>query len=356
MEHSAKLLEELNDRSRMIFRGIVESYLDTGEPIGSRTLSRDLPIAASAATIRNVMQDLEYMGLLESPHTSAGRFPTDLGLRLFVDGLLNVTDLDPDMESTLTSSVRSNSDPIDEKLNKISAALSMISKTASLVMCPKREAPLKHIDFVSLNREQAIVVLVFADGHVENRLFKPPPGSMDSVFREAANFLNARLEGRTLSDLRTFISQDITVVRRDLDVLTQSLIEDGLASWSSEGAGYDRLIVRGRAQLIEGGYSSEELERIKELFDDLERKKDIADFLDLVETGDGVRVFIGAENKLFSLSGSSLIVSPYMNAERKIIGAVGVIGPTRINYGRIVPMVDYTAQLVAKLIADRGER
>lgn len=356
MEKRAKLLEELNDRSRMIFRGIVESYLETGEPIGSRTLSRDLPISASAATIRNVMQDLEYMGLLESPHTSAGRFPTELGLRLFVDGLLNVTDLDPQMQSTLTSSVQSNSDPIDEKLNKISTALSMISQTASLVMCPKHEAPLKHIDFVSLNKEQAIVVLVFADGHVENRLFTPPPGSMDSIFREAANYLNARLEGKTIPELRRFISTDIDVMRRELDGLTQSLIEDGLASWSTEGAGYDRLIVRGRAQLIEGGYSSEELERIKELFDDLERKKDIADFLDLVETGDGVRVFIGAENKLFSLSGSSLIVSPYMNAERKIIGAVGVIGPTRINYGRIVPMVDYTAQLVAKLIADRGER
>lgn len=356
MQNSAKLLEELNDRSRMIFRGIVESYLDTGEPIGSRTLSRDLPITASAATIRNVMQDLEYMGLLESPHTSAGRTPTDLGLRLFVDGLLNVTDLDQSTQTTLANSVQSNSDPIDEKLNKISTALSMISKSASLVMCPKREAPLKHIDFVSISRDQAIVVLVFADGHVENRLFKPPLGSMESVFREAANFLNARLEGKTIPELKAFLGQDIDTMRAELDTLSQVLIEEGLASWNSEGAGYDRLIVRGRAQLLEDGYHAEDLDRIKELFDDLERKKDIAEFLDLVEGGQGVRVFIGAENKLFSLSGSSLIVSPYMNAERKIIGAVGVIGPTRINYGRIVPIVDYTAQLVAKLIADRGER
>jgi heat-inducible transcriptional repressor len=222
------------------------------------------------------------------------------------------------------------------------------------VLAPKHEAPIKHIEFVSLGHDRALVVLVFADGHVENRIFTPPPGQTPSSMREATNFLNALIEGRTLSDLQTVIARQIAERRQEIDQLAHAMVESGLAVWAGEGESPERLIVRGRANLLHSDAEEEELERIRTLFDDLERKRDIANFLELAEEGEGVRIFIGSENKLFSLSGSSLVVSPYMNADRKIIGAVGVIGPTRLNYGRIVPIVDYTAQLIGKLISDRS--
>jgi heat-inducible transcriptional repressor len=222
------------------------------------------------------------------------------------------------------------------------------------VLAPKHEAPIKHIEFVSLGHDRALVVLVFSDGHVENRIFTPPPGQTPSSMREAANFLNALIEGKTLSDLQTVISRQIAARRQEIDQLARDMIDSGLAVWEGEGDKYERLIVRGRANLLNATSEEKDLERIRILFDDLERKRDIAEFLELADEGAGVRIFIGSENKLFSLSGSSLVVSPYMNADRKIIGAVGVIGPTRLNYGRIVPIVDYTAQLVGKLISDRS--
>jgi heat-inducible transcriptional repressor len=237
-------------------------------------------------------------------------------------------------------------------LDRVGAALSGITHGASLVLTPKHEAPIRHIEFVSLAPDRALVVLVFADGQVENRVFTPPAGQTPSSMREAANFLNALAEGLTLSDLRAKIGKEIAARRQELDVLAGQLVESGLALWENEGEATERLIVRGRANLIG---SEADLDRIRSLFDDLERKRDIADFLQLAEDGEGVRIFIGSENKLFSLSGSSLVVSPYMNADRKIIGAVGVIGPTRLNYGRIVPIVDYTAQLVGRLLSGRGK-
>jgi heat-inducible transcriptional repressor len=239
-------------------------------------------------------------------------------------------------------------------LDRVGAALSGLTHGASLVLTPKHEAPIRHIEFVSLAADRALVVLVFADGHVENRVFSPPPGQTPSSMREAANFLNAIAEGKTLTDLRSSFQKEIAARRRELDALAASLIESGVAIWENEGEPYERLIVRGQANLLEAGEASVDLDRIRQLFDDLERKRDIAEFLELTDAGEGVRIFIGSENKLFSLSGSSLVVSPYMNADRKVIGAVGVIGPTRLNYGRIVPIVDYTAQLVGRLLSDRG--
>ena len=200
------------------------------------------------------------------------------------------------------------------------------------------------------------MVLVYSNGDVENRLFTPPVGQTPSAMREAANFLNAVLEGRTLSELLSTIQDDVDLRRQEIDSLAQELVTQGLAVWQTQGDDNERLIVRGRGNLLESESHEEDLERIRNLFDDLERKRDIAEFLELTEQGDGVRIFIGSENKLFSLTGSSLVVSPYMNSERKIVGAIGVIGPTRLNYGRIVPLVDYTAQLVGKLISDRIER
>ena len=354
MSDASKLLEELNGRSREVFRRVVEGYLQSGDPVGSRTLTREMSEKISAATVRNVMQDLEYLGLLDSPHVSAGRMPTQLGLRMFVDGLLEVRDLTDEDREAIDGSAGSNSGDVGDVLDRVGSALSGATHGASLVLTPKHEAPVKHVDFVSLAHDRALVVLVFADGHVENRVFVPPLGQTPSSMREAANFLNSIVEGHTLSELGRVIALEIASRRQELDRLARELVENGEAIWEDEGEPYERLIVRGRANLV-GVSEEEELERIRSLFDDLERKRDIADFLDLAEGGEGVRIFIGSENKLFSLSGSSLVVSPYMNADRKIVGAVGVIGPTRLNYGRIVPIVDYTAQLVGRLISDRGQ-
>ena len=231
-----------------------------------------------------------------------------------------------------------------------------MTQGASLVLTPKHEAPIKHVEFLPLSASQALVVLVFADGHVENRLFKPPLGQTPSSMKEAANFLNAIMGGNTLSEAKKLIKNEIDYRRQELDSLAHDLVRSGLALWEDSEERNERLIVKGRANLLNESSQQEDLDRIKNLFDDLERKRDIADFLELTEKGEGVRIFIGSENKLFSLTGSSLVVSPYMNSDRKVIGAVGVIGPTRLNYGRIVPVVDYTAQLVGKMISDRNKR
>ena len=351
MTEQTPKIEEMNARSREVFRRVVEGYLATGAPVGSRTLTRDFSERVSAATIRNVMQDLEYLGLLGSPHVSAGRIPTQTGLRLFVDGLLEVDDLSGEDRDRIDQTVEDGDGDVTHILDRIGTALSGVTHSASLVLTPKHEAPIRHIEFVSLTPERALAVLVFADGHVENRLFTPPAGQTPSSMREAANFLNAIAEGRTLSDLSRIIGREIAARRQEIDALAAALVESGTVLWENGGEANERLIVRGRGHLLEGSLA--DLDRVRELFDDLERKKDIASFLELAEEGDGVRIFIGSENKLFSLSGSSLVVSPYMNADRKIIGAVGVIGPTRLNYGRIVPIVNYTAQRVGQLIAGR---
>jgi heat-inducible transcriptional repressor len=353
MPDKTPMMDELNDRSREVFRRVVEAYLETGAPVGSRTLTRTLSEKVSAATIRNVMQDLEFLGLLGSPHVSAGRLPTQAGLRMFVDGLLEVGDLAGEDREKIDNTLGDNKGDVGALLDRVGAALSGVTRGASLVLTPKHEAPIRHIEFVSLGPDRALVVLVFADGHVENRIFQPPLGQTPSSMREAANFINAIAEGKTLSELGRAIAKEIAARRQEIDVLARALVESGMAVWQDQGETTERLIVRGRSNLLADA-EAQDLERIRTLFDDLERKRDIADFLELAEGGEGVRIFIGSENKLFSLSGSSLVVSPYMNADRKIIGAVGVIGPTRLNYGRIVPIVNYTAQLVGRLMTDRS--
>ncbi len=357
MVKTADLLNEMNDRSREVFRRVVEAYLDNGDPVGSRTLTRTLSEDISAATVRNVMQDLEYLGLLNSPHVSAGRVPTEIGLRIFVDSLLEIGDPEDDdreqIDATLLEESKDSNVDVGSLLDRVGGALSGVTGGASLVLTPKHEAALKHLDFVSLGQDRALVVLVFTDGHVENRLFTPPLGHTPSAMREAANFLNAFAEGKTVSELREEIQRAICSRRREVDELAQAMVQSGLAIWENDQMEPERLIVRGRANLLQTEAAKDQLDRIRSLFDDLERKRDIAKFLELTDHGEGVRIFIGSENKLFSLSGSSLVVSPYINADRKIIGAVGVIGPTRLNYGRIVPIVSYTAAVVGRMMSDR---
>ena len=355
MTDNAQILSEMNARSREVFRRVVEGYLGTGDPVGSRTLTRTMSEKVSAATIRNVMQDLEFLGLIQAPHVSAGRIPTQAGLRMFVDGLLEAKLGDEDRDR-IEATVGADEADVIAMLDRVGSALSGITQGASLVLAPKREAPIRHIEFVSLAADRALVVLVFADGHVENRVFVPPPGQTPSAMREAANFLNAMVEGRTLSDIRALMGAEMDARRREIDDLAAALIDEGLAAWEADADDRERLIVRGRGNLLADGAEPAELQRIRTLFDDLERKRDITEFLSLAEEGEGVRIFIGSENKLFSLSGSSLVVSPYMDADRRIVGAVGVIGPTRLNYGRIVPIVDYTAQLVGRMLSGSNTR
>lgn len=347
------IMQDLNERTREVFRQVVETYLTSGQPVGSKAITQNLSEKVSSATIRNVMHDLEHMGLLQSPHVSAGRIPTQTGLRLFVDGLLEIDTVAASDRQALEATRLSNQTDLTSLLDGVGTALSHLTNGASLVLTPKHEAPIRHIEFVPISSEKALVVLVFADGQVENRLFTPPLGLPQSSLREAVNFINAFASGLTLSDLRKRLRSEISERRQEIDIAAQDLVARGMALWENEGESHERLIVRGRSNLLDQA-DAESLTLIRSLFDDLERKRDIAEVLDLTEKGDGVRIFIGAENKLFSLTGSTLVVSPYMNADSKIIGAVGVIGPTRLNYGRIVPIVDYTAQLVGRMLTEMG--
>jgi heat-inducible transcriptional repressor len=346
-------LAALNERSREIFRSIVESYLTTGEPVGSRNLSRILPISLSPASVRNVMSDLEDLGLIFAPHTSAGRLPTELGLRFFVDALMQVGDLTEDNRRSIEAqvAVHGANKSVEAVLTEASQMLSGLTRSAGVVLTAKINVRLKHIEFVRLEPERALAVLVAEDGQVENRVLNVPAGLPSSALVEASNFLNSRIRGKTLDELRAEIETAVTQGKAELDQLTQKIISAGLASWSGGDADARQLIVRGHANLLDDLHALDDLERVRSLFDALETKRGVIDLLGRAERADGVRIFIGSENKLFSLSGSSTIVAPYRDNEGRIVGVIGVIGPTRLNYARIIPMVDYTARVVSRLLS-----
>ena len=339
----------LDARAGAVLREIVEHYVDTGEPVGSRTLSRLLPMNLSPATIRNVMADLTDAGLLFSPHTSAGRLPTERGLRLFVDGLLNFGELSDEERATIEVALAQSGRSIEDTLTDASSLLSGLSSAAGLVFAPKSEGPVKHIEFVPLSPGRALVVLVFADGQVENRVMEIPPGVPPSALQEASNYLNAQLSGLSLTDLRIRVSADLTADRTALDDIASGVVEAGLATWSGEGRG-GFLILRGQGRLLADIDQVEKLAEIQHLFDRLEAQETMLRLLDLAEHSDGVRIFIGAESGLFGAAGVSMIVAPARGANDRIVGAIGVIGPTRINYGRIIPVVDYTARVIGRLL------
>ncbi len=348
---TASGLIETDHRSREIFRQIVDGFLATGEPVGSRNIARLLPMALSPATVRNVMTDLELAGLIYAPHTSAGRLPTERGLRFFVDAMMEVGNLTSDERTRIEAQMKAAATgrTLDGTLTEASALLSGLSRGAGVVVTTKANARLKHIEFVRLDPTRALVVLVADDGTVENRLLGLPAGLPASALTEAANFLNARILGKTLGELRAEIAQHREQMERELDSLTARLVESGIATAS--GPSSDRhLIVRGQANLLEDLKAQEDLERIRLLFGDLETQTDVIDLLARAEAGDGVRIFIGSENKLFSMSGSSMVAAPFRDSEQRIVGVVGIIGPTRLNYARIVPMVDYTAKVVGRLL------
>lgn len=343
------LVAEMNERSREVFREIVEAYVDTGEPVGSRTLSRRLSLSLSPATIRNVMADLEDLGLLYAPHTSAGRMPTDAGMRLFVNGLLELGQLSPDEQKRIDHRCRSAGKSLDQALEEAVTMLSGLARCAGLVLAPKMHRSLKHIEFVNLGPGRALVVTVSEDGVVENRLIEVPRDLPPSALVEASNYLSARLCGRTLDEARESILHELEHHRSQLDELTGRVVEAGLATWAGGDKG-GSLIVRGQSHLLEDVTAIEDLERIRGLFGALETKEQLLSLLDLANKAEGVQIFIGSDSDLFTVTGCSLVVAPYRDSREQIVGALGVIGPTRINYARIIPLVDYTAKVIGRLI------
>ena len=341
----------LGERPREVFRHLVEAFLTTGEPVGSRTLSQRLPISLSPASIRNVMADLEALGLLYAPHTSAGRVPTERGLRLFVDGLLEIGQLSPDERVAIEARISGTGRGIEDVLTQATTMLSGLSRCAGLVVTAKQDTILKHVEFVAVAPGKALVVMVGEDGQVENRLIDTPIGLPASALAEASNYLSARLLGRTLEDARAEILSELETERAELDVLTAKIVAEGLATLASpDGPDEKVLIVRGTSHLLDSVEAQTDLERVRTLFDDIERKADLIRLMELAAEGHGVRIFIGSENRLFSLSGSSIIAAPYANAQGKVVGVIGVLGPTRLNYGRIIPMVDHTAKVIGRLL------
>ena len=353
-DEKATGLAGLDQRSREIFKRIVDSYLETGDPIGSRTISKVLPAGLSPASVRNVMMDLEDSGLIYSPHTSAGRMPTEAGLRFFVDALLEVGSINAAERARIDAEVQASNRHrrYEDVLGEASTMLSGLSQCAGIVMSPKYNSKLKHLEFVSLAPGRALVILVSEDGSVENRVIDVPPGLPASVFIRATNYLSAMGQGRSIDEVQKIVGQEVEKLRRELDDVSAKLVQQGVAIWSGhDDRDTKNLIVKGQANLLEQPGALADLERIRKLFDDIENKRDLVDVLGLAEKAEGVRIFIGSENKLFSMSGSSLIIAPFKNDEEKIVGVLGIIGPTRLNYARIIPMVDYTAKVVGRLLS-----
>lgn len=342
-------IPELSDRARAVFRAVVEEYLDSGQPVGSRTISKLSGFNLSPASIRNVMQDLEEAGLLAAPHTSAGRMPTEPGLRMFVDGMMQA--LEPSAEERATIAANAGrGGPVEAALAQTTAALSGLSACAGMVLVPKRELVLRQVSFVPLSVDQALAVMVGEDGTVENRVVALPPGLRPGALAEAGNYLTAMLSGRTLSEARGAVERELAAGRAALDAAAADLVTRGLAVWSQDGDDKPVLIVRGQGRLIDAAAQAD-LARVSDLLDDLEGKQEIAVLLDRAREGDATRIFIGAESRLFALSGSSVIAKPFRGTDGRVVGVVGVIGPTRLNYARVVPMVDFTAATLARLMS-----
>ncbi len=338
----------LNHRAAAILRQVVELYVETGEPVGSRTLSRRLPQSLSPATIRNAMQDLEEAGLLFAPHTSAGRLPTDRGLRLFVDGLLEFGDLSEADREAISARCAASGRSMQDTLAEASTMLSGLAGAAGLVVAPSTDSTLRHIEFVPLGPGRALVVLVGERGQVENRVIEVPTGLPAGGLVQAGNYLNARLNGRTLEETRSRVTEEIAADKTALDALTRAVVETGLATWAGGGGG--SLILRGQSRLLQNLEESAQVAQIQALFDRLETQETMLRLLDLAQRGQGVQIFIGAENGAFQTAGVSTVVAPFSDASGRIIGAIGVIGPTRINYGRVIPVVDYTAQVIGRML------
>jgi heat-inducible transcriptional repressor len=343
-------ISTLNDRARDVFKLLVDQYIANGEPIGSRTLSKMNSLNLSPASIRNVMQDLEELGLLAAPHTSAGRIPTEAGLRLFVDGMMQVSGLTMAEQARIERELQPDGKRLEDVLGEATNVLAGLSACAGLVLVPKLDVPIRQIDFLPLSPDRVLAILVGQDGSVENRVVQLPVGVPPAALIQAGNYINTRLVGLTLGQARARLETEVVANRAELDQLAMTVVNKGLGTWAHEGGDRDILIVRGQAHLLEDKAAEQDLERVRRLLDDIETKKELVRVLDMARDAAAMRIFIGAETKLFSLSGSSVIASPYKDMEERVVGVIGIIGPTRLNYARIVPMVDYTAKALGRLI------
>ncbi len=341
-------ITELNIRAREIFGHVVEGYLHTGLPVGSKTLAQSARVNLSPASIRSVLAELEGLGLLAAPHTSAGRMPTDLGLRLFVDGMMQVAEPSQHERAAIERRL-SEPGPIEAALEATSSVLSELSACAGVVMVPRREPKLSQFSMVRISDEKALAVMVGEDGAIENRIVEVSRDVDISALQEASNFITAHLAGRTLGDAVKTVRSQIASGQTALDEASRELVECGLAVWSQDAAQRPVLIVRGQSRLLDDS-ALNDIERVRSLLDDLESKQSVAGLLESARDASSARIFIGSENRLFALSGSSVIAAPYHDREGKVVGVVGVIGPTRLNYARVVPMVDFTAQSLSKFI------
>jgi len=339
---------ELNSRAREIFRLVVEGYLASGLPVGSKTLAGEGGLDLSPASIRSVLAELESLGLLAAPHTSAGRMPTESGLRLFVDGMMQVAEPSVDERAAIERRL-SEPGPIEFALEKVSSLLSDLSGAAGMVMVPRREPRLAQMSLVALAADRALAVLVGEDGQVENRVIELGAAVPPSVLEQAGNYITARLAGRTLAEAVRAMRAEIAAGRSELDEASSGLVERGLAVWSEDAARRPVLIVRGQANLLDDAALGD-IDRVRLLLDDLENKQSVAELLDSARQAEAMRIFIGSENRLFALSGSSVIAAPYRDSEGRVVGVLGVIGPTRLNYARVVPMVDFTARSLGRII------
>ncbi|MCE2716530.1 MAG: heat-inducible transcriptional repressor HrcA [Pseudomonadota bacterium] len=341
---------DLSLRSLEIFRELVDTYVETGEPVGSRTLSRRIKTPLSPATIRNVMADLEEAGLLYAPHTSAGRLPTAEGLKLFVHGLLEVGDISESDRLEIENHCTSKGKSVEDILEQATGMLSGLSKCAGLVMAPKSQSAIRHIEFVHLGHQRALAVLISQDGVVENRLIDLPEGITISMLTQASNYINSNFYGATLQEVLQRIHSQMDKNKHELDLLTQKVIEAGVGVWSGDKE-TGSLIIKGQSNLLQNVQEIADLEKIRGLFDVMDTQESLHKLLNASIQADGVQIFIGSENNLFSLSGCSMVVSPYENAQRQVVGAIGVVGPANMNYGKIIPLVDYTAKLVTRLLS-----
>jgi len=341
-------LTDLSDRARDIFRLVVEGYLESGTPMGSKALAGEGRVNLSPASIRSVLAELEQRGLLAAPHTSAGRMPTETGLRLFVDAMMQVAE--PTREERAAIEQRlAEPGPIERALEETSALLSDLSGAAGMVMVPTREPKLAQISLTALDANRVLAVLVGEDGHIENRIIALPVEALGTSLEQASNYLTARCSGRTLAQAASMVEKEIASGKSALDKASRDLVQRGLAVWSEDASNRPVLIVRGQANLLDETALGD-IERVRSLLDDLESKQSVAGLLERARRADAMRIFIGSENRLFSLSGSSVIASPYRDREGKVVGVLGVIGPTRLNYARVVPMVDFTARSLGKRI------
>ena len=347
---SENLYVELSDRSKQIFISVVETYLETGSPSGSETILKKGGIDLSSSSIRLILANLQKAGLLFAPHTSAGRLPTDKGMRLFVDGLLEFGRLTKDEQENIKQQCLSKGASFQEVLNEASKMISGLSNHAGIVVAPKYQNDIKHIEFIRLNQNQVMSIIASTTGQVENRIFDDTGNYSDNILREISNFLNSKYVNKSIGEIKNSIQLDLKNSKGRLEILSKNLVQKGILELipNSENP---YIFFHGQSSLLEDEIISNDLDEIRKLFDEIENKTSFVDILENTYSAKGVQIFIGSQNFLFKHSGLSMVMAPYKNKDQKIIGAIGVVGPTRLNYAKIVPLVDYTSKIIGKVLS-----